>query len=47
MTFKEGDRADVAANVTHEAWIGPQVRISNYLEYILHTGQGCTYVIGK
>jgi len=24
-TFKSGDRADVGANVNHEAWIGPEV----------------------
>ena len=24
-TFKPGDRADVGANVKHEAWIGPEV----------------------
>jgi len=26
-TFKPGDRADVGANVKHEAWIGPEVRL--------------------
>jgi hypothetical protein len=30
-TFKQGDRADVGANVKHEAWIGPQVRIPTFI----------------
>lgn len=47
MALEKGDRADVAGNVTNEAWIGPQVRISNYLEYMLNADQGCTYVIGE
>jgi len=47
MTSKKRVRVDVAANVTQEDRIGPQVRISNYLECILNNGQGCTYVIGK
>jgi len=25
VTYRPGDRADVGANIKHEAWIGPEV----------------------
>jgi len=46
-TFKVGDRADVGANVRHEAWIGPQVFPLGSVPFKANLLQGCTYVIAE